>query len=113
MPKQQSHNHNATTTSDFLISGAITNTTGVLPCLGMRDFTIYTEGVANGGNANGTVTIQGRVNSDASWFNLQNINFTNSSGASLLQFNNPLESVQAIVSSRLSGAFNVAYCIRG
>ncbi len=106
-------NHNATTVSAFILSG-VGNNTGIYPTFGMRDITIFSEAVPTGlHNGNGSVLIQGRTHENAGWFNLSSqVNFTNSSGVAT-QYFSPLQAVQAIVSNRLSGAFNVSLCARG
>ncbi len=97
------------TISSFLISGVRTAITGILPVNGMQNFSVFMEGAVSGAaNANGTMTLDGRVHPSSSFSNIKTVNFTNSSGV-LVQFNGPFTDLRGSVTTITSGTFNLAY----
>lgn len=106
--------NNCVYTNGFMISG-ITGviTTGILPCFGMKTFSVLTEGVITGVvNANGTTTLQAQVHPSSSWTTIQSLNFNGSSGV-LTQFVGPYFALRGTVSTYSGGAFNISYMAMG
>ena len=97
---------------NYLISGAVTPTTGSVQILGMDKFTVTMHGASFGADvATGTLTLNARVENSAPYINLHTINYAGNSGVAI-QFDGPWSTIQAVVSPLTTGTYTVVarYC---